>query len=254
MNIIGIIPSRFESSRFPGKPLIDLAGKTMIQRVYEQACKANSLSKVMVATDDKRIFDHVLSFGGNVIMTSDSHQSGTDRCNEVLEKIDEKVDAVINIQGDEPFINPEQIDLLANCFSTSTSLSTGTETELATLVTTTDDPALIHNINRIKVVLDKNDVALYFSRASIPLMKGIQPGEWGAIGKYYLHIGIYGYRADILKEITKLPVSFLEKTESLEQLRWLENGYRIKVAHTKHESYSIDSPEDVEGVLRMAGL
>lgn len=247
MNIIGIIPSRFASSRFPGKPLIDLAGKTMIQRVYEQASKAKSLSKVMVATDDKRIFDHVLSFGGNVIMTSDSHQSGTDRCNEVLEKLDKKVDAVINIQGDEPFINPEQIDLLANCFSNK-------ETELATLVTTTDDPALIHNINRIKVVLDKNDVALFFSRASIPHMKGIQPGEWGAIGKYYLHIGIYGYRADVLKEVTKLPVSFLEKTESLEQLRWLENGYRIKVAHTQHESYSIDSPEDVEGVLKKAGL
>lgn len=247
MNIIGIIPSRFASSRFPGKPLIDLAGKTMIQRVYEQASKAKQLSKVIVATDDKRIYDHVLSFGGNVIMTSESHQSGTDRCNEVLERLNEKVDAVINIQGDEPFINPEQIDLLAKCFSDK-------NIELATLVTTTDDPALIHNINRIKVVLDKNDIALYFSRASIPLMKGVQPGEWGAIGKYYLHIGIYGYRSDILKEITKLPVSFLEKTESLEQLRWLENGYRIKVAHTQHESYSIDSPEDVDGVLKKAGF
>lgn len=247
MNIIGIIPSRFASSRFPGKPLIDLAGKTMIQRVYEQASKSKLLSKVIVATDDQKIYDHILSFGGNVIMTSESHQSGTDRCNEVLEKLNEKVDAVINIQGDEPFINPEQIDLLANCFNDK-------DTELATLVTTTGDASLIHNPNRIKVVLDKNDVALYFSRASIPLMKGVQPGEWGAIGKYYLHIGIYGYRADTLKEITKLPVSFLEKTESLEQLRWLENGYRIKVAHTKHESYSIDSPEDVEGVLKMAGL
>lgn len=247
MNIIGIIPSRFASSRFPGKPLIDLAGKTMIQRVYEQACKAKSLAKVIVATDDQKIFDHVTSFGGNVMMTSDAHQSGTDRCNEVIEKSNENVDAVINIQGDEPFINPEQIDLLANCFSDS-------KTELATLVTQTEDPSLIHNINRIKVVLDKNDVALYFSRASIPQMKGVQPGEWGAIGKYYLHIGIYGYRADVLKEITKLPVSYLEKTESLEQLRWLENGYKIKVAHTQHESYSIDSPEDVAGVLKMAGL
>jgi 3-deoxy-manno-octulosonate cytidylyltransferase (CMP-KDO synthetase) len=247
MKIIGIIPSRFGSSRFPGKPLIDLVGKSMIQRVYEQACKAKSLTKVIVATDDQRIYDHILSFGGNVMMTSSDHQSGTDRCNEVIEKLNEEVDVVINIQGDEPFINPEQIDLLAKCFD-------GKNTELATLITQTEDPNQIHNINRIKVVIDKNDVALYFSRAALPFMKGTQPGEWGAIHLYYLHIGIYGYRADILKAITKLPMSSLEKAESLEQLRWLENGYRIKVAHTNHDSYSIDSPEDVAGVLKIAGL
>lgn len=247
MRILGIIPSRFGSSRFPGKPLIDLAGKSMIQRVYEQAKKSKSLSDVIVATDDERIFKHVESFGGKVMMTSSSHQSGTDRCNEVMGKMQEKFDAVINIQGDEPFIQPEQIDLLAKCFSDS-------KTELATLIMQTEDPNLIHNINRIKVVIDKNDVALYFSRAALPFMKSTQPGEWGAIHPYYLHIGIYGYRSDILKEITKLPVSGLEKSESLEQLRWLENGYRINVAHTKFESYSIDSPEDVANVLKMAGL
>ncbi len=247
LNIIGIIPSRFASSRFPGKPLIDLAGKSMIQRVYEQACKAKSLSKVIVATDDQKIFNHVTSFGGNVMMTSNLHQSGTDRCNEVVEKLNEKIDAVINIQGDEPFIHPDQIDLLAKCFEDK-------NTELATLVNSTNDSGLIQNPNRIKVVLDKNDTALYFSRAAIPHMKSVDTKEWTSLGKYYLHIGIYGYQADILKVITKLPVSFLEERESLEQLRWLENGYRIKVAQTKFESYSIDSPEDVNNVLKMAGL
>ncbi len=247
MKTLGIIPSRFGSSRFPGKPLIDLAGKSMIQRVYEQAKKSKSLSEVIIATDDERIFKHVENFGGKVMMTSSSHQSGTDRCNEVLEKIQDKFDAVINIQGDEPFIQPEQIDLLAKCFTDSS-------TELATLIMQTEDPNLIHNINRIKVVIDKNNVALYFSRAALPFMKSTQPGEWGAIHPYYLHIGIYGYRADILKKITKLPVSGLEKAESLEQLRWLENGYQVKVAHTEFESYSIDSPEDVANVLKMAGL
>jgi 3-deoxy-manno-octulosonate cytidylyltransferase (CMP-KDO synthetase) len=247
MNILGIIPARFGSSRFPGKPLIDLAGKSMIQRVYEQAKKSKYLSNVIVATDDQRIFDHVLNFGGNAVMTSDKHQSGTDRCAEVIEKSKENYNAVINIQGDEPFIDPGQIDILCACFDDPT-------TELATLIMRTEDPDHIMNINRIKVTIDKNNNALYFSRSPIPFVKGAQTGEWGACTPYYLHIGIYGYRTDILKEITKLPVSNLEKAESLEQLRWLENGYRIKVSQTKFESHSIDSPEDVERVLKMAGL
>jgi 3-deoxy-manno-octulosonate cytidylyltransferase (CMP-KDO synthetase) len=245
--ILGIIPSRYDSSRFPGKPLIDLAGKSMIQRVYEQVKKSNSLSDVIVATDDERIFAHVENFGGKAMMTSSSHQSGTDRCAEVLEKLNSDFHAVINIQGDEPFINPEQIDLLAKCFEDK-------NTQLATLINKTDDVNLIMNPNRIKVVIDKNNTALYFSRSNIPYVRGIDPGEWGAYTPLYLHIGIYGYRSDILKEITKLPISNLERAESLEQLRWLENGYRMKVAETKFESYSIDSPEDVNGVLKMAGL
>lgn len=246
-SIIGIIPSRYGSSRFPGKPLIDLAGKSMIQRVYAQAKKSKLLSDVIVATDDERIFHHVEKFGGKAMMTSSSHQSGTDRCAEVLEKLNSNHHAVINIQGDEPFIHPDQIDLLAKCFADK-------NTELATLINRTDDSELIHNPNRIKVTIDKNQTALYFSRAAIPYLKGVAPNEWAKHFPYFLHIGIYGYRSDILKKITQLPLSELEKSESLEQLRWLENGYRIKVAETKFESYSIDSPEDVPNVLKMAGL
>ena len=247
IKILGVIPSRFGSSRFPGKPLIDLAGKSMIQRVYEQAKKAKLLSDVMVATDDERIFNHVEKFGGKAMMTSSSHQSGTDRCAEILEKLNSEFHAVINIQGDEPFINPDQIDVLAKCFEDK-------NTELATLINQTEDSSLIQNPNRIKVVIDKNNQALYFSRSAIPFMKEIPTTDWAKHHPYFLHIGIYGYRSDILKAITKLPVSSLEKTESLEQLRWLENGYRIKVAETNFESYSIDSPEDVNNVLKMAGL
>lgn len=247
IKILGIIPSRYGSSRFPGKPLIDLAGKSMIQRVYEQAKKSRSLSEVIVATDDERILQHVESFGGKAMMTSASHQSGTDRCAEVSEKLNSDHDAVINIQGDEPFINPEQIDLLAKCFEDK-------NTELATLINQTDDSNLIQNPNRIKVVIDKNNQALYFSRSPIPFQKEKPVSEWAKNHPYYLHIGIYGYRSDVLKKITQLPVSPLEKTESLEQLRWLENGYRMKLAETKFESYSIDSPEDVNAVLKMAGL
>ena len=247
IKILGVIPSRFGSSRFPGKPLIDLAGKSMIQRVYEQAKKAKLLSDVMVATDDERIFNHVEKFGGKAMMTSSSHQSGTDRCAEILEKLNSEFHAVINIQGDEPFINPDQIDVLAKCFEDK-------NTELATLINQTEDSSLIQNPNRIKVVIDKNNQALYFSRSAIPFMKEIPAIDWAKHHPYFLHIGIYGYRSDILKAITKLPVSSLEKTESLEQLRWLENGYRIKVAKTNFESYSIDSPEDVNNVLKMAGL
>jgi 3-deoxy-manno-octulosonate cytidylyltransferase (CMP-KDO synthetase) len=247
IKILGVIPSRFGSSRFPGKPLIDLAGKSMIQRVYEQAKKAKLLSDVIVATDEERIFKHVEKFGGKAMMTSSSHQSGTDRCAEILEKLNSEFHAVINIQGDEPFINPEQIDLLAKCFEDK-------NTELATLINQTEDSSLIQNPNRIKVVIDKNNQALYFSRSAIPFMKEIPTTDWAKHHPYFLHIGIYGYRSDILKAITNLPVSSLEKTESLEQLRWLENGYRIKVAKTNFESYSIDSPEDVNNVLKMAGL
>ena len=171
MKALGIIPSRYASTRFPGKPLIDIDGKTMIQRVYEQAKKASSLSEVVVATDDHKIFEHVTSFGGNVVMTSDSHESGTDRCAEVLEKIDGDFDVVINIQGDEPFINPEQINQLCTCFKDD-------KTDIATLIKKIDSEEELFNPNRPKVAVDKNSFATMFSRNAIPQLINIEKTEW----------------------------------------------------------------------------
>jgi 3-deoxy-manno-octulosonate cytidylyltransferase (CMP-KDO synthetase) len=241
MKILGIIPARFASSRFPGKPLIDLAGKTMIQRVYEQAKKASSLTEVVVATDDQRIYDTVASFGGKAIFTSDLHQSGTDRCAEVADKM-LGFDAVINIQGDEPLINPAQIDLLASCFHDN-------ETQLATLVKVINTEDELFNFNTPKVILNKNLEAIYFSRQNIPFLKNIEPKDFLQNHTFYKHIGIYGYKSDALHQIAQLPLGNLEKAEMLEQLRWIENGYKIKVAVTEHETLAIDSPEDVEKVL-----
>lgn len=241
MKILGIIPARFASSRFPGKPLIDLAGKTMIQRVYEQAKKATSLTEVVVATDDHRIFDSVEAFGGKAIFTSDQHQSGTDRCAEVAQKM-KGFDAVINIQGDEPLINPAQIDLLAACFNDE-------ETELATLVKIIKTEEELFNINTPKVILNKSLEAIYFSRQTIPHLKNIETKDYLQSHIFYKHIGIYGYKCDVLQQIAQLPIGNLEKAESLEQLRWLEYGYKIKVAITEHETLAIDSPDDIEKVL-----
>ena len=235
-NILGIIPARYASSRFPGKPLIDIGGKSMIQRVYEQSQKSSSLKKVIVATDDERIAEHVKKFGGEVCFTSSSHQSGTDRCAEVLQNMNKKFDAVINIQGDEPFIEPSQIDLIASCFDEI-------ETQIATLIKKADTEEEIINPNEAKVVLDKNNNAIYFSRLPIPY-------RYHADSKiqYYKHIGIYGYRSDCLLEIKKLKKGFLESAESLEQLRWIENGFRIKVKETFVESLAIDEPDDLRHV------
>lgn len=241
LGIIGIIPARYASTRFPGKPLIDIGGKTMIQRVYDQAKKATLLSDVVVATDDVRIYEHVLSFCGKAIMTSEKHQSGTDRCAEVVEKIDYKVDAVINIQGDEPFIYPEQIDLVASAFNNN-------EVILATLIKKINQTADLISDTVMKVVVDKNNRAIYFSRNAIPYCRGKAIEEWLNNHTYYKHIGIYGYRTSTLKEITQLPPSSLELTESLEQLRWIENGYPIHVMLTDKESVSIDKSEDLEKV------
>jgi 3-deoxy-manno-octulosonate cytidylyltransferase (CMP-KDO synthetase) len=238
MKILGIIPARYASSRFPGKPLVDIAGKSMIQRVYEQAQKCIQLTEVIVATDDIRIYDHVLAFGGAAIMTSAHHQSGTDRCAEVaLEHPQYSV--VINIQGDEPYIDPEQIAKLADCFISP-------DVQIATLVKRVKTEQELHNPNSPKVVVNKLDEAVYFSRSALPHIRGQEPQNWLEFYPYFKHIGIYGYRADILQEITKLPISALEKAESLEQLRWIENGYRIKVAETELETYAIDTPEDLE--------
>lgn len=241
MKILGIIPSRYASTRFPGKPLIDIDGKTMIQRVYEQAKKASSLTNVIVATDDDDIFNHVNSFDGNVVMTSSNHESGTDRCAQVLIEIKDKYDVVLNIQGDEPFINPEQINQLSSCFKDA-------KTDIATLIKEIKTEEELFNPNRPKVHFDSNNFALMFSRNVIPELPNIKKEDWMKEHTFYKHIGIYGYRSDVLAQISKLPQSPLEKKEKLEQLRWLENDYAIKVAHTEHEAVAIDTPEDLEKI------
>jgi len=238
MKILGIIPARYASTRFPGKPLVDIAGKSMIQRVYEQAKKCSQLSEVIVATDDDRIFEHVNSFGGKAEMTSSTHQSGTDRCAEVAEKHPE-YDVIINIQGDEPYIDPGQISKLISCFDDP-------GTQIATLIKKVSNEQELHNTNSPKVIVNKNAEAIYFSRSPLPHIRGQEPQNWFQHFTYFKHIGIYGYRVDILKQITKLPVSTLEKAESLEQLRWIENGYKIKVAETEIETIAIDTPGDLE--------
>ena len=241
MKILGIIPARYGSTRFPGKPLIDINGKSMIQRVYEQAKSCPRLDNVFVATDDQRIFDHVKSFGGSVEMTSDKHESGTDRCAELVEKINEKYDVVINIQGDEPYIDPTQIIQLCDCFNDE-------KTDIATLIKKIDNTTDLFNENKVKVVKNPKDFAIYFSRNPIPFLKAEKQENWLEKHCYYKHIGIYGYRTEVLKNITVTSVSLLEKAEGLEQLRWLENGFHIKVAETELEAIAIDSPEDLEKI------
>ncbi|WP_185214376.1 MULTISPECIES: 3-deoxy-manno-octulosonate cytidylyltransferase [Sphingobacterium] len=242
MKVIGIIPARYDSTRFPGKPLVDIAGMTMIQRVYNQVKHAASLSEVVVATDDQRIFDHVKSFAGNVVMTKKEHQSGTDRCAEVINNIS-GFDIAINIQGDEPFIDPQQIDLLVSCFQRP-------EVEIATLVRPIQELSDLENVNKPKVVLNQKSEALYFSRQAIPYMRGADIKEWLSKETYYNHIGIYGFKVETLKELARLPISKLETTESLEQLRWLDNGYRIQTAVSTHINDAIDSPEDLQDILK----
>lgn len=232
--ILGIIPARYASTRFPAKPLANIGGKSMIQWVYSQASQSSKISKVVVATDDQRIFDHVKAFGANVCMTSADHVSGTDRCFEALSKQNEKYDYVINIQGDEPFISPKQIDLLAGLLDG--------QTELATLAKRISDDSL-SNPNVVKLVKNIHDEALYFSRFPIPFIRNKTNHA------FFKHIGMYAYRSDVLEKITKLDVSSLERAESLEQLRWLENGYKIKVAETEQETIGVDTPEDLEKAL-----
>jgi 3-deoxy-manno-octulosonate cytidylyltransferase (CMP-KDO synthetase) len=240
MKILGIIPARYASTRFPAKALADIKGKSMVRRVYEQASKAASLSKVVVATDHEKIFDHVKTFG-EVVMTSAAHESGTDRCFEALQQLKGDYDYVINIQGDEPYIKPEQIDLLASCLVSS-------DVELATLVKKIADKETLFNPNTPKVIFNKEKEAIYFSRQTIPYLRGIPSDEWLEKKDFYKHIGIYAYRTDILKKITQFKISDLEKAEALEQLRWLENGLKIKIAVTEYESIGIDTPEDLKRI------
>lgn len=240
LSFLGIIPARYASSRFPGKPLADIGGKPMIQHVYEQATKV--LTNVVVATDDQRIFEAVKSFGGEVVMTSDHHRSGTDRCFEAMGMLSSLHDVVINIQGDEPFVKPEHIEALMNCFHDPS-------TEIATLVkafSKQDDFEHLFNPNVPKVVLNHRQEAIYFSRSIIPYYRSVQHNEWLLHHTYYKHIGMYAYRAEILKAITQLPPSSLELAESLEQLRWIENGYHIQTAIVNVETIAVDTPEDLE--------
>lgn len=260
--ILGIIPARYASTRFPGKPLIDIQGKSMIQRVVEATQRATKLDRVVVATDDDRIADHVRAFGGEVVMTREDHPSGTDRCWEAVQVVSRQSivdsqqasiddwrlstdDYVLNIQGDEPFLDPAQIDELAGVLDG--------EVELATQMIRVHSADLLHDPGEAKIVLNDRREAMYFSRQAIPFFKNIPPDQWHLHHDYYRHVGMYAYRVDALERLCQLPPSPLERAESLEQLRWLQAGYRIKLVETEHDSHCIDSPEDVEKVLRLLG-
>ena len=242
LKVVGIIPARYASTRFPGKPLVLIGGKPMIQRVYERVSEV--LDSVVVATDDERIFAVVEGFGGKVVMTSPDHPSGTDRCYEAYKKLELPFDIVVNIQGDEPFIHPSQLEALLACFDAP-------EVEIATLVrkiTSDDGAAFLQSPNHPKVVLNKRGEALLFSRSVIPFLRGIAESEYLQNGDFYSHIGMYAFRAEVLQEVVKLEPSRLEKAESLEQLRWLENGYTIRCGITTHRSIGIDTPQDLEKI------
>ena len=237
MTFTAIIPARYASTRFPGKPLAVLGGKTVIQRVYEQVMSV--LSEVYVATDDERIFSCVEAFGGKAVMTRSDHQSGTDRIQEAVEKTDTKADVIINVQGDEPFIQPSQIQTLMQLFDDPS-------TQIGTLGKPFESIEAVENPNSPKIVTDIKGFALYFSRSVIPYIRGKEHQEWLGAYPFMKHLGVYAYRKEVLAEVTKLPQSSLEKTESLEQLRWLQNGYRIRVGLTDVETVGIDTPEDLQ--------
>lgn len=239
--IVGVIPARYASSRFPGKPLIDLKGKSMIQRVYEGASRSQLLSEVIIATDDQRIHDHVVEFGGKAALTSPSHRTGTDRCGEIARTVD--ADIIINIQGDEPLVDPKQLDQLLSAFNDQ-------NVQIATLAISDVTEEDLHNPNRIKVVLDSEGDALYFSRSAIPNHQNA--GKEDADNYPYMrHIGLYAYRKEMLLHLVELKPTQLERVESLEQLRWLFYGNKIRVVETSIETPNIDVPEDVEKVLAL---
>jgi 3-deoxy-manno-octulosonate cytidylyltransferase (CMP-KDO synthetase) len=250
--VIGIIPSRYASTRFPGKPLVDINGKSMIQRVYEQCKKSKRLTKIVVATDDKRIYDHVLDFGGLAIMTSDTHQSGTERCGEVINKMEDNeefFDVVVNIQGDEPFISPTHIDKVCDIILKDDQAEIGT---LAKRITTEEE---LFNENIVKVVMTEDDGngeprdALYFSRHPIPFVRGEKQVDWLNSADYFKHIGIYAFNIDEFYEIQEIEHSMLEKAESLENLRWLSHHFTIQIVEIKEDIIGIDTPADLHKVI-----
>ncbi len=238
--ILGIIPSRYDSSRLYGKAMIDIAGKTMIQRVYEQSKKATKLDKVIVATDSELIFNHLNDIGGEVMMTSSTHKNGTERCAEVAEKMGKEYQVAVNIQGDEPFIDPSQIDLIASLFDTE-------DTEIGTLIKKIEIPEQIFDEKEAKVIFNSRMEAIYFSRSAIPYLNGKPQNEWFNLIPYYKHLGLYGFRSEILAKISMLPATDLEQAESLEQLRWLDY-YKIKVAISELDTLAIDTAEDLKKV------
>ncbi len=234
---IAIIPARYASTRFPGKPLALLGGKPVIQRVYEQV--TGILDDAYIATDDQRIYDATIGFKGKAVMTRPDHQSGTDRIEEAIEKIGGDFDVVVNIQGDEPFVQQSQIEALCACFKDP-------DTQIATLGKPFSAMEAVENPNSPKIVVDNHGYAMYFSRSIIPFVRGVDKSGWLTKYPFLKHLGIYAYRSEVLHEITQLPQSSLEKAESLEQLRWLQNGYRIKVGVTDVETVGIDTPEDLQ--------
>ncbi len=245
--ILGIIPARLGSTRFHEKLLVEIKGKSMIQRVYEQTKKARGLDQVIVATDHEKIRLHVHSFGGEVIMTSTNHPSGTDRCAEAASKLAKRYNYIVNIQGDEPFIDPRQIEELI-------ALLDG-KTAIATLVKSIDHVGDLSNTGEVKVVFNDRFEALYFSRFPIPFIRDIEDqAAWLSVANFYKHVGLYAYKHEILNEITKLPPSLLEKSEGLEQLRWLEHGFPIKLGITSYDSKSIETPEDLHNLLKISNL
>jgi len=237
MKFMAIIPARYASTRFPGKPLAVLGGKTVIQRVYEQV--SSVLDEVYVATDDHRIYDCVTGFSGRAVMTREDHKSGTDRIEEAVEKIQSSADVIINVQGDEPFIQPSQINTLMSLFDDP-------DTQIGTLGKLFESIDAVENPNSPKIVTDNRGFALYFSRSVIPYIRGKELTDWFGEYPFLKHLGIYAYRREVLREVTRLPQSSLEKAESLEQLRWLQNGYRIRVGLTDVETVGIDTPEDLQ--------
>ena len=246
MKFVGIIPARYASTRFPGKPLAMLGGKPVIQRVYEQV--ADCFDELYVATDDERIFSAVEAFGGKAVMTSEECRNGTERCLDAYKRLALDCDVIVNIQGDEPFIQPKQVNALIACFDNA-------DTDIATLVKPFEASDGIERLecpNSPKVVFNKNGYAMYFSRSVIPYLRGVEKDKWLDCHTFYKHLGVYAYRADILEALTTLPQSPMEKAESLEQLRWLENGYRIKVGVTDIETVGIDTPEDLERAKEFA--
>ncbi len=242
MKVLAIIPARYASTRFPGKPLVDIAGKSMIQRVVEKVQQCRSISHVIVATDDERIFNHVQDFGAHAVMTSSDHPSGTDRCLETFININSDADCIINVQGDEPFVDPKQLESLIDLIAQP-------EVTIATLAKKITDAQTLHDAAKVKVVLNAHAQALYFSRQAIPFYRNAENSTWHTLHTYYKHLGLYAYTPEKLKEICALTPSSLEKAESLEQLRWIENGHAIHVAITDIESPAIDTPEDLEAVL-----
>lgn len=242
--ILAVIPARYASTRFPGKPLVDIGGKTMIRRVYEQVTQSRRVDAAVIATDDERIYEHVLSFGGEVRMTRAEHPSGTDRCAEVALYFP-KAKFILNVQGDEPFVQPEQIDLLADTLTGSSKFA------IATLAKKIEQPEMLFNPNVVKVVFSEQNGAVYFSRHPIPFVRGVEPENWLAQQVFYKHIGLYGFRRKTLLDIARLSPTPLERAESLEQLRWLEHGLRIAVGVTELETTGIDTPEDLEKIRRL---